>query len=81
VWTLRRGGVGGGGVIVEQLAHRGGCMMVCGGTQMGLAVQAAVVRAMEGATARSESGEGHAAAEAWMDGLVSSGHYVQELWS
>ena len=57
--------------------------MVCGGTAMGTAVQAAVMRAKAAALVRGGQGEAAAQAEAakWMEQLVAEGRYVQELWS
>ena len=50
--------------------------MVCGGTSMGLAVQAAVTAAQA-----KDGGGGEEAAERWMEEMVESSRYVQELWS
>ena len=66
---------------MDKLVARGGCVMVCGGTAMGIAVQAAIVRAKAKAASGSEAAEAEAAAAVWMGGLVTAGKYVQELWS
>ena len=61
---------------------RGGCMMVCGGTAMGVAVQECVVQCVRSRGAdEARSGDGPEWATKWMEGLIETGRYVQELWS
>jgi sulfite reductase alpha subunit-like flavoprotein len=66
-----------GADVVDKVLRRGGCMMVCGGTAMGLAVQACVV----GSVRRCGGVESEDEAVQWMESLIAEGRYVQELWS
>lgn len=62
--------------VYERLHDKGGYLLVCGGTAMGSAVQAVIVDCGVncGGMSREES-------KGWVDSLLETGHYVQELWS
>ena len=62
--------------VFETMRNLGGYLVVCGGTAMGAAVQAVLVEC------GVECGQmDEAASKEWVDSLLVSGHYVQELWS
>ena len=62
--------------VFETMHNLGGYLVVCGGTAMGAAVQAVLVEC------GVECGQmDEAASKEWVDSLLVSGHYVQELWS
>eukprot|EP00656_Telonema_subtile_P054988 TRINITY_DN8361_c0_g1_i7.p1 TRINITY_DN8361_c0_g1~~TRINITY_DN8361_c0_g1_i7.p1 ORF type:complete len:1024 (+),score=243.16 TRINITY_DN8361_c0_g1_i7:93-3164(+) len=62
--------------VFESMHAQNGYLVVCGGTAMGSAIQAVLVEC--GVACGGMSAE---ASAAWVDSLLESGHYVQELWS
>jgi sulfite reductase alpha subunit-like flavoprotein len=62
--------------VYDRMHHNNGYLVVCGGTAMGSAVQAVLVDC-----GIERGGLSPEASEAWVDSLLASGHYVQELWS